>query len=99
MALKFNMALGVQKSSFRRAPPVYQRSRRVTTPSATCSHKLKAHHLVRLFHLISFHHLTDNSTVDVSKDVPAYQRSRRAINPSTTCSHNLEAHHLDRLSY
>ncbi len=46
------------RSWARRAPPVYQRSRRVTTPSATCSHELEAHHLNRLFYPVSFHHLT-----------------------------------------
>ena len=63
------------RSRARRASSVYQRSRRVTTPSITCSHELEAQHLNRLFYSVSFHHLIVRD-VDVSEDVSVYQRSR-----------------------
>ncbi len=58
-----------------------------------CSHD--SQYLRRLFYLISFHQLLDD-TVDVMKTF-RYRRSRRIANSSITCSHNSQTLHLNCL--
>ena len=58
-----------------------------------CNHD--SQYLKRLFYLISFHQLLDD-TVDVMKTF-RYQRSRRIANSSITCNHNSQTLHLNCL--
>ncbi len=58
-----------------------------------CSHD--SQYLKRLFYLISFHQLLDD-TVDVMKTF-RYRRSQQVANSSITCSHNSQTLHLSCL--